>query len=136
MIKALHLDSEYRNRWQEYYTADGKKFDSRYTNWRQVDWEKVVKVVTNLNGKVYQSTCSNSNFLFFLCFRWAGFSWKNNKKVPIRLWTVGWSDGKNAFLEDYDFKTGEIEKKYTAPLSEFKKHIHPRVLRTSLCLQK
>jgi hypothetical protein len=136
MHQAFHLDSEYRHRWQEYHTGDGKLFDSRKVYWRQVDWERVVKIVTYLNGRVHSTDCSNPNFLFFLCFRWGGHTWNGSTKVPIKLWTVGWSDGEKAFLNDYDFKTGEQVKKYVAPSKNFYHHIHPRVLRKSLCLQR
>jgi len=135
MEKYLHLDSEYRCHWQDYYLADGRVFDSRYVNWRQVEWEKVVSISTHIKGKTHKVDCKQPNFLFFLCFRWGGITWEASIKVPIHLWTVGYSDGTNAFLIDIEFHSGDVVKKYVLPLSAIKRHIHPRVQRNSLCLQ-
>lgn len=130
----LHLDSEYRRRWQEYHTADGKKFDSRLINWRQVPWEKVIRIDTYMTGQKHSVTCQDPRFQFFLCFRWGGQEAIYKHGVyhghkPIRIWTTGWTDGQNAYLIDVDFFTGNLIKSYKAPLSEFKGHIHPRVER-------
>ena len=35
----LHLDSIYRNRWEEFGLADGTVEDSRIKNWREVGWD-------------------------------------------------------------------------------------------------
>lgn len=135
MDKYLHLDAEYRRRWQEFYLADGTVKDSRQINWRRVEWEKVVKIVTHIEGQHHAVDARESNFLFFLCFRWAGSTprYKLGKCVgrdPIRIWTVGWSDGARAFLADLDFKTGTMLKKYISPLKDHFDHIHPRVIST------
>jgi hypothetical protein len=124
MIKALHLDSEYSRHWQEYYTSDGKMYDSRFVNWRQVDWEKVVRIDTNIKGNNHSINCNHSSFLFFMCFRWGG---KHNKK-PIHIWTTGWTDGIKCFLTDIDFHTGIVIRNYESRLSNFNSHIHPRCL--------
>lgn len=131
-MKTLHLDSEYRRRWQEYHLADGRTFDSRQVNWRQVDWEKVVKIETYMNNQRHTVDCQDPRFRFFLCFRWGGQEpvYKNGKfkkYKPIKIWTTGWTDGVTAFLKDVDFYTGNLIKTYKTPLSEFKTHIHPRV---------
>lgn len=128
----MHLDSEYRRRWQEYHTADGKVFDSRVINWRQVEWEKVVKVDTYMNNRKHSISCQDPRFKFFMNFRWGGRKpyYKDGvfkEYKPIKIWTIGWCDGKTCYLEDVDFFTGDSTKTYTAPLSEFKGHIHPRV---------
>lgn len=135
MQKYFHLDSEYRNRWQEYSLADGRVMDSRQINWRHVDWERVVRIDLHIHGKNYYVDCKHSNFLFFMCFRWAGWEWIRDIKRKINLWTIGWSDGEKCFLVDIDFKTGEFKKRYIAQLSQFKEHIHPRIDRSLLCLQ-
>lgn len=132
MQKQLHLDSIYRNRWQEYHLADGRVMDSRVINWRHVEWEKVVKISVHVVGKKYHVDCQHSNFLFFMCFRWGGSEKANGVRKEIYLWTIGWSDGWKCFLVDIDFKTGDFKKRYTAPLAVFQSHIHPRIDRSRL----
>ena len=129
----IHLDSIYRNRYQEYYLCTQEVADSRKINWRQVEWEKVISIKTYIHGRVHTITCQNPNFKFFLNFRWGGAepyyqngSFKGYK--PIKIWCSGWSDGKVCYLQDYDFKTGFKLKEYTSSLSEFKGHIHPRII--------
>ncbi len=131
-MKLLHLDSEYRRRWQEYHTADGKIFDSRLINWRQVEWEKVIRIDTYMNNQKHSVSCSDPRFRFFLNFRWGGQEpvykhgvFETQKK--IKIWTVGWADDSIAHLKDICFYTGDNIKEYLAPLSEFKMHIHPRI---------
>lgn len=131
-MKQLHLDSEYRRRWQEYHTADGRVYDSRKINWRHVEWEKVVKIVTFMNRKKHVVKCSDPRFQFFMCFRWGGVKpvYKHGEYVghgQIKLWTIGWSDGKKVYLKDIDFYTGNLEKEYESDLKQFRNHIHPRV---------
>lgn len=125
----LALDSEYRDRYQLYHTADGKVFDSRVINWRQVDWEKVVKIETFIRDQRHEVTCKDPRFAFFMVFRWAGQEWVNGKRIPVNVWTQGWSDGTKCYLMDIDFKLGVKTAEYTAPLSKFEAHIHPRVQR-------
>lgn len=128
----LHLDSEYRRRWQKYHTADGKTFDSRLINWRQVEWEKVIGIDTYMNSYKHSVSCSDPRFRFFLCFRWGGQEpvYKHGVFTSyrrIKIWTVGWADDAMAHLMDIDFYTGKHIKNYTAPLKTFKGHIHPRI---------
>ena len=133
--KKLHLDSEYRRRWQEYHLTDGTVKDSRVTNWRNVEWDKVVKIETYMNGTKHVIDLSNkSDFEFFMCFRWGGneAQYKDEKYIghtKINLWTQGWSDGKVCHLTDIDFYTGKCVKNYKMDLDLLKGHIHPRVKR-------
>lgn len=123
----LALDSEYRNRWQLFHLADGTIKDSRLINWRHVDWEKVVKIEMYIRDKMHSVDCKHPDFRFFMNMRHAGITWKDGKKVKINEWCIGWTDGRNAFLKDVDFKTGELVKEYVVPLFHLKRHIHPRV---------
>jgi len=132
MEKQLHLDAEYRRRWQEYHLADGRVMDSRQINWRNVEWEKVVKIVTHIEGQSYAVDARESTFLFFMNFRWGGSEpiYKLGKfagRKAIKIWTVGWTDGTRCYLADLDFYTGALVKKYVEPLKKFIQHIHPRV---------
>ena len=131
-MKKLHLDSEYRRRWQEYHTADGKVFDSRIVNWRNVEWEKVIQIDTYMNSHKHSVNCNDPRFRFFMCFRWGGQEpiykygiYEKHRKVKI--WTIGWTDGVKCHLKDICFYTGKFIKDYVAPLEEFKMHIHPRI---------
>lgn len=128
-MKNLALDSEYRKRWQLFHLADGTVKDSREVNWRHVEWEKVIKIEVYILDKVHSVNCNNPNFQFFLNLRHAGLTWKDNKKVKINEWCIGWTDGIRAFLKDIDFFTGNIVKEYVVPLVQLRKHIHPRVLK-------
>lgn len=125
----LHLDSEYRRRWIEFYLANGTIENSKEKNWRQIQWDKVVKLIVYMEGKKYEVKISHASHKFFLNFRWGGREKINNEFKQINIWTVGWSDGERAFLIDIDFFTGNLVKKYVAPLYQFKQHIHPSVLK-------
>ncbi|MBE9592705.1 MAG: hypothetical protein IMF19_04425 [Proteobacteria bacterium] len=132
-MKYLHLDSEYRDRWVEFYLADGSIEDSRLKNWRQVAWEQVIRIVVHMVGKVYQVDCKGPGFRAFMNFRWGGREATFDKKGKysghrdIKIWTVGWTDGQRCFLKNIDFYTGKFIKGYIAPLSQFIGHIHPSV---------
>lgn len=65
-------------------------------------------------------------------FRWGGqeATFGDGKYAghrPIKLWTIGWTDGRSCFLKDIDFRTGQYVKGYITPLSRFIGHIHPAV---------
>ena len=129
--KELHLDGVYRNRWQEFYLADGMVEDSRKKNWRDVDWAGVEKIVTHIKGKkhVREKTAGQ---VCFMNFRWTGRAaqFRDGEYIghkKISLWTIGHTDGETCFLEDYDFYTGELVKTYQTPLNEFRKHVHPDI---------
>jgi len=129
-----HLDSEYRRRWEEYHLADGKVLNSYNINWRQVEWEKVIKLVASIEVQRYEITLAEkTNFKFFMRFRWGGQEAQFDKQghfsgyKPINIWTVGWSDGINCYLRDINFYDGKFIKEYQAPLTNFKQHIHPRI---------
>ena len=137
-MKYLHLDSEYRNRWVEFHLANGTVEDSRSKNWRQVAWDQVVRIVCCMVGKVHQVDCKGPGFRAFLNFRWGGREATFDKKGKyvghreIKIWTIGWTDGRYCFLKDIDFYTGKYVKGYIAPLSQFMGHIHPAVRRRVL----
>ncbi len=132
-VKKLHLDSEYRRRWQEYHLVDGTVKDSRVVNWRNVEWERVVKIVTYMNGTEHVIDLKDkSGFKFFMCFRWGGqeAQYKDQKYIghtKVNLWTQGWTNGGMCFLNDVDFYTGKVVKIYKMKLEKLKGHIHPRV---------
>lgn len=123
----LHLDSEYRDRYQEYYLSDGSVFSSRLVNWRQIEWEKVIAIKTFVRNKTFFTHCKHPDFRFFVVYRWGGDEWKDGQKVKIKQWAVGWSNGENCFMTDIDFKSGEIVRQYVVKVEDIKAHIHPRV---------
>jgi len=120
-LNTVTLDNIYRNRWQEYYLANGRKFDSREIYWRMLPWNQVVKIVTYINNKKYLVHSNHPNFKLFVVYRWAGY---DSKKGVINEWAVGWSDGKNCFMTDINFKTGEIVKQYIVNVNKIKGHIY------------
>ncbi|RPI56187.1 MAG: hypothetical protein EHM49_00900 [Deltaproteobacteria bacterium] len=126
-----HLDSEYRNRWEEFYLSNGVVEDSREKNWRDVEWDKVEKILVSIEGVSHEVNSEHKGFKGFMNFRWGGQeavfaddgTYVGHK--PIKIWTVGWTDGKDCFLKDIDFFTGETIKEYVTPLEQFRSHIHP-----------
>ena len=132
--RPLHLDSEYKNRYQLFKLADGTVEDSRVKNWRQVEWEKVIEIITHLNGKEYCTTgAEKQSFHGFMIFRWEGQQGQRDEQgkpagyTSIKIWTVGWTDGENCYLTNFNFKSGQILNSYVAPLNKYKKHVHPRL---------
>ena len=134
-MKKLHLDSEYRNRWVEFHLANGTVEDSRLKNWRQVAWDQVVCLSAHLLEHVHQVDCKGPHFKAFMNFRWGGREaiyaddGQYAGHARIKIWTIGWTNGRDCFLKDIDFYTGKLIKEYVASLSQFKGHIHPRVKR-------
>lgn len=132
-MKYMHLDSEYRDRWVEFHLVDGSVEDSRLKNWRQVAWEQVIRIEIHMIGKVHQVDCKALGFRAFMNFRWGGREATFDKKGKyaghreIRIWTIGWTDGRSCFLKDIDFYTGNFIKGYIAPLSQFACHLHPAI---------
>lgn len=132
-MRKLHLDSEYRNRWIEFHLADGTVEDSRLKNWRQVAWNQVICLSAHLLGQVHEVDCKGANFKAFMNFRWGGQEaiyiddGQYIRHRPLKIWTIGWTDGQLCFLKDIDFYTGKFIKGYVAPLFQFKGHIHPLV---------
>ena len=139
-MQYFHLDSEYRNRWIEFHLATGIVEDSRLKNWRQVAWGQVVFLSAHLLEYTHTVDCKDPRFKAFMNFRWGGQepTYDNNGEYtghrPIRIWTIGWTDGETCFLKDIDFYAGGLIKNYVAPLDCFKGHVHPDVRRKVLGL--
>lgn len=129
----LHLDSMYKNRWEEFYLIDGTIEDSRKKNWREVKWDKVVKIVAHLKNNTFEVNNSGPGFKAFMNFRWFGMEaqYDKNKKYighkRINIWTIGWTDGVTCFQKNIDFKTCLLIDDIESPLSYFTGHIHPAV---------
>ena len=129
----LHLDSMYRDRWEEFFLLNGIVEDSRLKNWREVAWNEVVQIMVHMIGHIHTVDCKGLGFRAFMNFRWGGQEPRydrNGKYIghkPINIWTIGWTDGRNCFLKDIDFYTGILLKEYKAPLEQFKEHLHPAV---------
>lgn len=135
------LDSEYRKRYQEFHLVDGTIEDSRQINWRDVKWDEVTKIVTFMNKKIHVMETESEDFKCFMCFRWAGREaiYEEQKFIRhqlINIWTVGWTDGKNHYLTDIDFYSGNVVKKYTTPLKEFRAHVHPTITAEKLGIEE
>ena len=132
-MRKLHLDSEYRNRWEEFYLLNGTVEDSRLKNWRDIVWNKVIQITVHMIGQVHTVDCKALSFRAFMNFRWGGQEaiYADDGKyvghIPIKIWTVGWTDGKDCFLKDIDFYTGKLIKDYVTSLEQFACHLHPTV---------
>lgn len=128
-----HLDSEYRDRWEKFYLSDGTIEDSRQKNWRDVEWNKVIKIVAYLRGNIYEVDNSGFGFKAFMNFRWIGMEaqYDKNKKYKghkkINIWVIGWTDGIVCFQKNIDFKTGLLIDECESPIQQFAGHVHPAV---------
>lgn len=123
MIKRLHLDSEYRDRWEEFFLVNGTVEDSRLKNWIQVAWDQVIQITVHIVRQVHTVNCKDPRFKAFMNFRWGGIDC--GKRIDI--WTIGWTDGVTCFLKDIDVCTGNLIKIYKEPLLKFRGHVHPAV---------
>ena len=134
---AYHLDCCYKNRWQVFHLLNGDKEDSRLKNWREVDWEKVIKIEVFIRDQYYYEDILNKpSFKFFVNYRCGGFikTWDAYHKTilstkPIHTWVIGWSDGVRCFLQEIDFKTGLKLKDFILPVKQIEEHLHPQILR-------
>ena len=132
--KIKHLDSEYRDRWEEFYLANGTVEDSRLKNWRDMAWEQVTQITVHMVGCTHTVNCKDPRFKAFMNFRWGGQEAKYDRSgkyighKQIKIWTIGWTNGVDCYLKDICFYTGELIKEYISPLFEFKNHIHPDVI--------
>lgn len=129
---ALALDNIYRNKYLE-FECFGETYSSKNINWRQLPWVAVNKITVHLRSKTYVHDKENCpNFKFFLNFRWGGQeplikngAISGHKKIDI--WTIGYYNGIECVLIDYDFHTCNMIRRYTAPITEFIPHVHPSV---------
>lgn len=128
-----HLDSMYKNRWEEFHLANGSVKDSRLINWRNVVWNEVVKIVAYVHGHVHEVNCSDPRFRAFMNFRWFGMAAQHteDKKYighkKINIWTIGWTDGVTCFQKNIDFKSGLLIDECESPIGKFAGHVHPAV---------
>jgi hypothetical protein len=128
-----HLDNEYKNSWEEFYLDDGTVEDSRLKNWRDVAWDKVVKIEAHLNGHTHTVDNSGPGFIAFMNFRWGGSEATFDKlgkytgHKPINIWVIGWTDGETCFQKNIEFSTGELIGEFESPIKYFVGHIHPDV---------
>lgn len=132
-MPTLHLDSEYKNRYELFYLDDGTVKDSRQINWRNVEWDKVVKIVAHLRGNAYEVDNTGLGFCAFMNFRWGGAEAMHSEKgkylghKKIHIWTIGWTDGVMCFLKNIDFKTCQFIDERVSPIGIFIGHVHPAV---------
>ena len=128
-----HLDSMYRNRYEEFFLDDGTKLDSREINWRDVEWNRVRRILVRMNGNTYEFMDTKPNFKGFMNFRWGGSIAQYNEKKEyighkdVKVWTIGWTDGEKHYLTDIDFHSGEKLRTYDAPYEEFINHVHQSI---------
>jgi hypothetical protein len=132
-MSKLHLDSEYRDRWEEFYLADGTIKDSRQINWREVAWDQVIRITAHLKGNIYEVDNLGPGFRAFMNFRWAGMVAQYDKSrkyighKKINSWVIGWTDGTTCFQKNIDFKTGQLIEDCESPIQKFAGHVHPAV---------
>ena len=125
------LDYMYNGKHVEYELDDGQTFTSNETPWRDLPWNRVVKITVVIRQKRYVFERGTSEG--FLNVRYGGrdkewferdgelaWRWKQ-----IHTWVIGLIKDGMVELTEIDFKTGDILRKAVEPVSTFKKHIHP-----------
>ena len=129
-----HLDSMYRNRYEEFHLDDGTVIDSREINWRDVEWNRVKRILVRMNGHDNEFLSKDKpGFKGFMNFRWGGQIAQYNEQKEyighkeVKVWTVGWTDGEKHYLTDIDFHSGEKIAEYEAPYAEYINHVHPSI---------
>ena len=108
----MHLDNEYRRRWELYHTKTNI-FDSREINYKEIT-EQVIKIETHVEGQVY---IAEGNVI-----RWRFGGFHHNGKVKIDEWVIGTHDDTTCYMQVIQFKDGSMEKK-EYPLKDFKVHL-------------
>lgn len=142
--RRLHLDSEYKNHKILFLLNDGRIEDSRLKNWREIEWEKVQRLIVSIKGVDHIIEPHPRGHQFFLCFRQVidapltdtigrvvvdrSEGQRKAMRIKHHLWTVGVTDGKTCFLVDIDFHTGRKVNEYVRPLASLLSHIHPRIV--------
>ena len=114
----MHLDSEYRRRWELYHTSDGI-YDSREINWKQIPRDKVTQIEAHVESQVYSVYASQGSLIRW---RFGGQEWVDGVFHKINTWCIGWTDGVTCFIKEIEFKDGSMtEREY--PYDQFKKHL-------------
>lgn len=115
------LDSEYRRRWELYITPS-KVYDSREINWKDIPRDKIYKIESHVEGKVYVVDNLSPNFMSFIRWRFGGHEWIDGVKQKIDVWCIGFTDGETCFMKEIQFKDGSM-KEAEYPLERFKNHL-------------
>lgn len=130
---ALHLDNEYRKRYEQYIMLDGTIYDSREINWRDIpDWNNVERIKIYNRDKVWEiNHLLEPNFKGYVRLRNGGqlaqFNAQGQPMQPkiIQEWCFGWTDGIKVYLKVIDFKTGEELPPEIRDYDGTINHIHP-----------
>jgi hypothetical protein len=130
----LHLDKEYRQRYQLFYLEDGTVEDSREKNWRDVAWDKVERIMIIVREKKYEFYHKDKpGFKGYMNLRFKSGTVKirPGQKPEGKItnsWAVGWTDGEKVYLEEFDFFTGDKLGECIDPIEERIKHVHPAIV--------
>lgn len=134
MSTQLHLDSEYRRRWEEYVMKDGTIFNSKDINWRDVkNWNNLKEIKAHLKGNNYVITSDKPNFKHFVRLRNGGIvkTWNEIKQQfdsnVIHEWCLGWTDGEKVYFDVIDFFTGNKVNEEVRLYTDCLNHMHPEV---------
>jgi hypothetical protein len=107
-----------------WYMADGSTISSCRLNWREVEWEKVVKIELHKGGPIFSiSATVDPTFKGFMHFRYGGCA--NGREVDS--WVIGWTDGIECYLFEVDVRLGLVLQDFKQPLKELLAHLHPRL---------
>ena len=113
-------------RYMVWVLTDGQRVTSRQCNWNDVPLAAVEEIELHLKQQVVALRRCDlpSHFQEFVCFRTGGVTVQVAKHprdgmqtvhVPFDSWTVGWTDGATEYLDEFNIKTGQHVRRYTAP---------------------
>lgn len=129
---SYHLDDIYRWQWKEFHFADGTIKDSRQVHWRQLPWERVVKVVLCIKGRRYEINPGKRIHNGFICYTNKYFLTRldirgNPFRATKRAWVAGYLTETHANMIEVAFKSGLFMRRIRVPISEVESHVHPRL---------
>ena len=116
-------DASNRNCYMLFHLDSGITLSSRDINFQDVELSKVKKIEMffKYNAYALDKTLLPSSFLEFVHFRSGGQQyvvWGNGSDGEMRqimTWTLGWTDGTNEYLDEFEFKTGKHLRRYVTP---------------------
>lgn len=128
------LDTGNRHAHLLFYLEDGNVYSSRDIHFHDINLYNIVKIQAKF--KYFTHTLKKvdlpESFKEFVHYRSGGVTFVNNgqeilDKRPINTWSLGWTDGNTEFIQEYQFKTGELLREHKVPRDQAARpsHFHP-----------
>ena len=128
-----NVDSKNKYAHLIFHLKDGSQVSSRETHFHDIPLDNIQKIEAKF--KYYTHILDKDElpkeFKEFIHFRSGGVTFAFNgtdvyDKRPILTWSLGWTDGKTEYIQEYKFKNGEVLREYTVPRdTKCLSHFHP-----------